>query len=289
MKILVTGAAGMLGSDLLEVLKDHGQVRGVDVDDFDITNRQDCLEKVSGIKPDWIINAAAFTAVDACEDQYDTAYAVNATGAANMAAAAKQSGARLVHISTDYVFDGKASEPYMEDAITNPQTKYGRSKREGEIRVINILHDRAMIIRTAWLFGAHGKNFVDTILSLADKGHPLRIVDDQIGSPTFTRDLAAGILKLVHQKATGIIHLTNSDWTSWYGFASHFLKKTHPDLQVIPIPSSEYPLPAPRPGYSVLSQEKFCKITGCSMPDWRDAVIRYVRSQHPGRLKECVV
>ncbi len=288
MKILVTGADGMLGHDLMTVLKDTGWVEGVDIHDFDITVQQDCMKMVMAIDPDWIVNSAAFTAVDDCENLYQKAYAVNAIGAANMAEAAKASGARMVHISTDYVFDGMASEPYSEDATPNPQTKYGITKLAGENRVIGILGDRVLVVRTAWLFGAHGKNFVDTILNIADRGNPLKVVADQIGSPTYTLDLASGIQKLIQREASGIVHVTSSGSTSWHGFASFFLKKTHPDIRVMPIPASEYPLPTPRPAYSVLALDRFTKITDNSMPDWHNAVDRYLKTHHPSRLKENV-
>lgn len=286
MKILVTGAGGMLGNDLMTVLKDTGWVEGVDINDFDITVQQDCMKMVMTIKPDWIVNSAAFTAVDDCENLYEKAYAVNAVGAANIAEAAKVSGARMVHISTDYVFDGNSSEPYSEEAITNPQTKYGISKLEGENRVIHILKDRALVVRTAWLFGAHGKNFVETILKIADRGNPLKVVADQVGSPTYTLDLASGIKSLIQCEASGIVHVTNSGYTSWHGFASFFLKKTHPHIHVVPIPASEYPLPTPRPGYSVLALNRFTKITDSYMPDWHDAVDRYLKTHHFNRLEE---
>lgn len=284
MKILVFGAAGMLGHDLMDVLTGLHSLTGVDLEECDIRDAEACLSLVRRLEPDWIVNSAAFTAVDECETRQDEAMAVNATGPENLARAARTCGARLLHVSTDYVFNGEGIRPYCETDLPDPRTAYGRTKLEGEIRVGRIMGEHALIVRTAWLFGHHGKNFVDTILGLADRNPVIRVVNDQWGCPTFSRDLAAGIGNLIRHGARGIVHVTNSGYTTWHEFAAYFLSKTHPEVRVEPVPTSEFPRPAPRPRYSVLSTSHFKNITGGFLPAWQNAVDRYLSVRYPELL-----
>ncbi len=271
----------MLGSDLIVSLANRASVIGVDMDDFDIRDKTACTLKVSSINPDCIVNCAAYTNVDGSESNFDEAMAVNAFGAENMALAARQADAFFVQISTDYVYDGSKAEPYTENDKVNPINNYGRTKLEGETRVLKVLPEKTLIIRTAWLFGAHGSNFIETIIKIAKTRETVGVINDQTGCPTFTQDLAAGIADLIRKKAKGIVHLTNSGNTSWYGFASFFMGLVNPRVSVLPIPARDYPLPAKRPEYSVLSLEKYKNITGNVPPNWKDAVRRYLKIKHP--------
>lgn len=281
MKILVTGAAGMLGHDLMAILTGQAIVAGVDLADCDIRDADACRSMIRSIHPDWIINAAAFTAVDECESNPDLAMAVNAAGAENLARSARDIGAGMVQVSTDYVFNGESDAPYCEADTPDPRTVYGRSKLEGEIRVRQQLPDRSLIVRTAWLFGLHGRNFVDTILGIAENRTVISVVNDQSGCPTFSMDLAAGIANLVHMGAHGIVNVTNSGTTTWHGFASYFLQKTHPAITVKAVSTTEFPRPAPRPKFSVLASGRFKSLTGSVLPDWKDAVDRYLVLKYP--------
>jgi dTDP-4-dehydrorhamnose reductase len=281
MKILITGAKGMLGSDLMTSLAGLGTVAGVDIGDFDIRDAEECNKAVKNVQPDCIVNCAAYTAVDKCEEFCSDAMQINALGAENMARAAQKQNASFVQISTDYVYDGTKTEPYTEDDPVNPVNCYGQTKLEAEKRVRCVLSDDVLIVRTAWLFGVHGANFVETIIRIAQTRRVLKVIDDQLGCPTFTQDLAKGIGELIQKQAKGIVHLTNSGYTSWYEFANYFMNIIDSSLTIIPIPTDEYPLPAHRPAYSVLSQKKYRTITGNVLPHWKDAVNRYLAVKHP--------
>jgi len=288
MKILVIGSEGMLGADLVQVTRENNEVIGLDIQDLDITNRDKCITVIRDILPDWIINSAAYTAVDDCETNSEAAMRVNAAGAGNLAEAASEAGSRLVHISTDYVFDGTASQPYKEFDTVNPQTVYGETKLEGEKSVQRFLPDNSLIVRTSWLFGSNGNNFIDTILNIASQGKPLRIVSDQTGCPTFTADLAAAIYSLILQDTTGIVHVTNSGFTTWYDFATYFLSKTYPEIDVKPVTTDDFPVAAKRPAYSVLSTARLKMIIGEDLPAWQNAVDRYLTIKYSGQLKEII-
>ena len=282
MKILVTGAKGMLGFDLVPALENIADVTAVDIDDFDITDAKQCQAALQDLQPQWVVHAAAYTQVDKCESERELAMQVNGVGAGNMALACSQVNAKMIYFSTDYVFDGTNREPYPEDADANPLSIYGQSKLMGEKRVTENLQHHALILRTSWLYGIHGKNFVETMIRLGKSNKTLRVVNDQTGSPTFTQDLAQATKKLLELNAGGIIHVCNQGTTTWYGFAKYILEKMCPETNLVPVSTEEYPLPAKRPAYSVMQTEKYRMITGDLLPDWQNAVDRYLNMKnHP--------
>lgn len=251
MKILVTGSEGQLGSDLLKILPESHEVLGCDIQDWDITDLPTALENVKKIKPEVVINAAAYTDVDGCELNPDLAYRVNTLGAHNLAIASHKVGAVMVHVSTDFIFDGKKGSPYLEFDPPNPLSVYGKSKLASEQWVAAVLNTY-FVVRTAWLYGRKGKNFVKTILRLAQEREVLRIVDDQIGSPTYSWDLARKIAELIETQAYGVYHATNTGQTSWYEFARDILRLAGKKAKVERISSEELARPAARPAFSVL-------------------------------------
>ena len=269
---LVVGAAGMLGTDLVDVLAAHGEtVAGADRSVVDVLSPESCAAGVAGF--DVVVNCAAWTAVDAAETHEGQAFAVNAVGAANLARAAAAAGARTVHVSTDYVFDGQATSPYAEDAAVAPRTAYGRTKAAGEWATL-AQDPRALVVRTAWLYGAHGKNFAATMLRLAGERETLSVVDDQRGSPTWTVDLAEAIHRLVVADAEpGHWHATGEGETTWCGFARAVFEGAGLDPErVLPTTTDAYPLPAPRPAYSVLGKQRWAA-AGLTPPrSWQDAL-----------------
>jgi dTDP-4-dehydrorhamnose reductase len=281
---LVTGAAGMLGRDLTSLLaKRREEFTAAGRADLDITDAAATLAAVAAVKPDVVVNCAAWTAVDAAEEHEAAALAVNGAGAANLAAACAATGALLVHPSTDYVFDGQASEPYPEDAATAPAGAYGRTKLAGEQAIRAALPDSSYIVRTAWLYGAHGKNFVKTMLRLAGNGTEPGVVADQHGQPTWTADVAEQVYALVVSAApAGIYHATSSGQTSWYGFAAEifdlYQQQTNDaerkPMSPRPIATSDYPTPAKRPAYSVLGHAAWAAAGIAPIGDWQDALRR---------------
>jgi dTDP-4-dehydrorhamnose reductase len=286
---LVTGAAGMLGRDLTALLADRGEeFTALGRADLDITDDAAVAAAVSSVKPDVVVNCAAWTAVDAAEEHEDEALAINGYGAANLAAACGLAGALLVHPSTDYVFDGQAGTPYAENAPTAPAGAYGRTKLAGERAVNATLPDASYIVRTAWLYGAHGKNFVKTMLRLAGNGTAPGVVADQHGQPTWTADVAAQIYALIDQDAPpGVYHATSSGQTTWFGFAEEIFtlhRSAHGQdqndqsergrLTPRPVTTAEYPVPAPRPAYSVLGHRAWHAAGIEPIGDWRDALHR---------------
>lgn len=280
MRILILGARGMLGQDLVPFLSLSYAVIPRDIQDFDITDAERVKEEVLALKPQVIINAAAYTDVDGCETNKELAFSVNAQGAANIARACVIAQARLIHLSTDYVFDGSSANPYQEEEKPNPLNIYGLSKLQGEVAIQKSGADY-LIIRTQWLYGAHGKNFVDTIIRLSRQEKELRIVTDQRGSPTYTMDLSWAIKVLIEKNAQGIIHVANSGSCTWYEFASEILRQLRLNqIPVIPISSAELGRPAQRPANSILNCHKFEKITGGKMRPWKDALRDYLFSRH---------
>jgi dTDP-4-dehydrorhamnose reductase len=278
MKILLLGAQGMLGSDLQPILSAKHEVLGKDIQDFDITDRDQVVEEIAALRPDVVINAAAFTDVDGCESHRDTAFAVNGEGAFHVALGCAHVGCKMIHFSTDYVFDGASPTPYPEDFPAHPLNVYGKSKLQGELYVRKVLQDY-LIVRTAWLYGRHGKNFVDTILRLAGERDELRVVDDQRGSPTFTRDLGHAVSRLLEENIRGILHVTSSDSCTWFEFARKILelKKILPEkARVVPISSSELSRPARRPAYSVLNCSRLEQTTGLRMRIWEEGLKEYL-------------
>ena len=274
MKILITGAYGMLGSDLREVLKNH-ELIVTGSKDLDITDEGDVIDFIDENSPDIVINAAAYTAVDDCETNYDEAYAVNAIGPKNLAIACKKQDVPLVHISTDYVFDGSKRTPLLENDALGPQSAYGKTKLEGE-KFIQEYTDKYFILRTAWLYGIHGNNFVQTMLSLAENHDEITVVDDQIGSPTYSLDLAVSIANLLNSDKYGIYHLTNEGECSWYEFSKRIFELSDVDVKVLPVTTEEFPRPAPRPHYSVLSNQKWIKAGFPPMRKYEEALSDYL-------------
>jgi dTDP-4-dehydrorhamnose reductase len=269
----------MLGSDLMEALGRGHDVSGIDRDEFDITAVEDCLRVVEEFKPDVIVNAAAYTDVDGCETNRDACFAVNAEGVRNIADACKGRKTKIVHYSTDYVFDGTKGEPYLEDDPCRPINLYGESKRKGEEALIESAEDH-VLIRTAWLYGRQGKNFVKAILAKAKDDGKLRVVDDQVGSPTYSLDLAQATKLLVERDSRGIYHVTNRGVCSWYQFAQRIVEYAQlSGVTVEPIKSSEIDRKAKRPPYSVLSNRKFMDTTRTAMRPWQVALNEYLTGQ----------
>ena len=275
---LVTGAGGMLGRDLVAALADRGEpVSGMDRASLDVTDDAAVADAVASARPDVVVNCAAWTAVDdaeACEEQ---ALAVNAGGAAVLAAACAGSGGsgtRLVQVSTDYVFAGDAGRPYAEDDVPAPRTAYGRTKLAGERAVLSRLPGSGYVVRTAWLYGAHGPNFVKTMIRLSGQRPTVDVVDDQRGQPTWTADVARHIIALIDSAARpGIYHATSAGQTTWYGLAREIFDLLGADpSRVRPVPSSAFPRPAQRPAYSVLGHGAWSGPGIDPIGDWRAAL-----------------
>lgn len=284
-KIMITGASGQLGLALYGLLKDKPEykllrtdaVPGEDgaIQALDITKEDEVKDYVKQLAPDIIINCAAFTAVDLCETEEEKAFRINALGPGYLAEAAEMSGAKLVHVSTDYVFDGQASSPYIEDAPTNPASAYGRTKQAGD-ELVQKNCSRYFILRTAWVYG-EGKNFVKTMLRLAQSGNKLRVVSDQFGTPTSALELARAIIFLMETESYGIYHATCEGSTNWYEFACTIFQAVGMEVEVEPISSSEYAAPAPRPMYSILDNKALRERHNYYMKDWKEAFYEYLR------------
>jgi len=275
-KVLVTGIRGMLGSDVTAVFAPQARVFPADRSSLDITDPAACRRAVKSISPDMVINCAAFAKVDLCETAPETAFLVNAGGPANLALACRDFGALLVHISTDYIFGGVGSRPYREEDPAAPINVYGASKLAGEQAVTASGADH-LIVRTAWLYGRAGPNFVDTILGLAAERERLAVVDDQWGSPTFTQDLARGLWSLIARGARGTVHVTNRGTCTWCTLARAALNFTGQDPErVCPVTAAAYPRPARRPAYSVLDTSRFAAITGENLRPWEEALREYL-------------
>jgi len=271
MSYLITGATGMLGQDLQQVLAGR-DVTALGRAELDVTDPDAVEAAVAG--HDIVLNCAAYTHVDDAETHEDTAFAVNATGAANLARAAAAHGAKLVQLSTDYVFDGTATTPYPEDAPRHPVSAYGRTKAEGERLALELNPTRTYIVRIAWLYGAHGPNFVKTMLRLAAQNETVNVVDDQVGQPTWTLDVARQLVAMLDADLDpGIYHATSSGSTSWYGFAQAIFNFAglDPD-RVKPIPSAQFLRPAPRPAYSVLGHARWQQAGHPPLRDWEAAL-----------------
>jgi len=245
--------------------------------DVDIRDAVQVRDAVSRLRPNWIVLAAAYTDVDGCERQPELAYSVNRDGALNVAEAAKLIGARLIFLSTDYVFDGRKTSPYEVDDERNPQSVYGCSKAEAEIRLLEVVPN-CCIARTSWLFGTGGRCFPDTILKLAANRPMLEVVNDQRGCPTYATDLARALIQLCRKDASGIVHVTNSGDCSWFEFAQVIIEGSGGSTEVKPVSSLQMARPAPRPAYSVLSATSLRR-HGIEMSEWKDAVRRYLQER----------
>ena len=273
MRILVTGANGQLGREVARqggahqlILAGHNML--------DITSEKNVREIFAAAKPEAVIHCAAYTNVDGAETDQDGAFKANVIGSQNLAAACLETGARLVQVSTDYVFDGNTDTVYLEFDKTNPQTVYGRTKCQGEEIVRQVL-GRHYIVRTAWLYG-EGSNFVRTMLKLAEKNETLRVVHDQIGTPTSTVDLTKAIYKLLASDAYGTYHGTCQGQCSWYDFACEIFQQAGKKIKVLPVTSEVFPRPAKRPNYSVLDNQMLRMTVGDPMREWRDALKEYL-------------
>jgi dTDP-4-dehydrorhamnose reductase len=271
MRIVITGAKGQLGYELLPACGRLGEVVGVDLPEWDLT-REDAAERLAALAPDWVIHAAAATDVDRCEREPAWAMAVNAGATARVAEACRRCGAGLVYVSTDYVFDGSKGSPYAETDLPAPRSEYGRSKLEGE-RIVQRVAPRWVIARTAWLYGAHGKNFVKTILQKACGCEPLKVVDDQVGSPTYAADLAGALATVVERGLDGTYHLTNGGSCSWYEFTGEILRQgRRMQVSLSPISTSALGRQAPRPAYSVLGNQAWLAVGNPPLRPWPEAL-----------------
>jgi dTDP-4-dehydrorhamnose reductase len=251
MKIMIIGSEGMLGHDLFDVLSVDNEVSTTTIDTLDITDINKTIKTVKENNPDVLIHAAAFTDVDGSESNPDLAFKVNAIGTRNVAVACHEANCAMVYICTDYVFDGTNKSPYHEYDKTNPLSVYGKTKHTGEVYIRDIL-SKFYIVRTAWLYGYHGPNFVTTMLNLAKTTKNISVVNDQTGSPTYTVDLANAIALLIKKPSYGIYHITNSESCSWYEFAEEIFKQANIEIELKPVTTEEFPRPAPRPKSSVL-------------------------------------
>jgi len=276
MNVMILGASGLLGKALVREWNGD-DVLGLGSKDVDVRDAGKVREVVDRARPDCIVLAAAYTDVDGCESHPDLAFAVNRDGPLNVAQAAKRIGAKLLFLSSDYVFDGKKTLPYETDDARNPQSVYGHSKAEAEVRLLDALPE-CCIVRTSWLFGMGGKCFPDTILKLAANRPALDVVDDQRGCPTYSVDLARAIIALCRNQARGIVHVTNSGYCSWFEFAQEIVKGAGLATEVRPLSSQQMARPAPRPGYSVLSPKSLQQY-GIATPKWQDALQRYLQER----------
>ncbi|WP_134683471.1 dTDP-4-dehydrorhamnose reductase [Brevibacillus migulae] len=281
MRILVTGGKGQLGVEVTNTLmaNDH-QVCSYGRDELDITNLDEVIKTIENLRPEVIVHTAAYTQVDKAEQEVDQAYLVNAYGTRNIAVAAEKIGAKLIYISTDYVFDGESNIPYTEFVPTNPRTVYGKSKLAGE-KFVQQLSSKFFILRTSWVYGKHGNNFVRTMLKLATQQPELRVVHDQVGCPTYTRDLAEFISKVMYSEKYGIYHVSNAGQCSWYEFAKAIFEETRSnDIRITPVTTVDFPRPAPRPRYSVFDHMAI-RLNGFQpIRPWKDALKDYLDEMH---------
>ncbi len=289
MKIMITGARGQLGTDCDLILRRRHEVMALAKDDMDITNVSDVDARIKHFLPDVIINCAAYTQVDQCETEKNAAWKVNVAGAENLAGCTEKYESRLIHVSTDYVFDGLKSvpEPYVETDETNPVSYYGKTKLEGE-KAVKIATDRFIIVRTAWLYGISGHNFLKTMLKLSFKSsdNKIKVVNDQFGSPTWTYRLALQIEKLIETNYRGIFHATAEGYCTWYTLADHFLKKMDVPHRMMPCTTLEYPTPAARPMNSILENRNL-KDKGMNiMSHWETDIDEFVSNFRKVLIKE---
>lgn len=277
MKVLITGAKGQLGNNVRIEMQAAGcEVIAVDVDDLDLLKTELIADQISEYNADWVINCAAYTQVDRAEDEPDMAFSINRDAAREIATGVSRTNGNLLHISTDYIFDGKKNTPYKEDDEAKPLSIYGASKLEGE-NEIRLILPNALILRTAWVYGVFGNNFVKTILQLASNRSELKIVSDQVGSPTWAFDIARTIAALINMNESGTYNFTSQAEVSWYDFACEILNNARQldykivTENVVPISTSEYPAKAVRPKYSALSNEKINNLLG-SGPEWKKSL-----------------
>lgn len=277
MKVLVTGVKGQLGYDVVKELEKRGiEAVGVDIEEMDITDAASVDAVIKGAAPDAVIHCAAYTAVDAAEDNVEICRKVNADGPRNIALVCKELDIKMIQISTDYVFDGLGERPWEPEDEANPQSIYGLTKYEGEQAVMTNL-DKYFIVRIAWVFGINGKNFVKTMINLGKTRDKLTVVCDQFGSPTYTYDLARLLVDMVQSDKYGIYHATNEGYCNWYEFACEIFKQAGISVEVTPVTSDQYPAKAKRPFNSRMSKDKLEENGFERLPDWKDALERYLK------------
>ncbi len=277
-KVLVTGARGQLGTDLMNELEKQGLTGiGVDIDEMDITDALACQKVISESGADAVIHCAAYTAVDAAEDNVDLCRRINADGTRNVALACRDAGIKMMYISTDYVFDGQGTRPWEPDDKRDPLNVYGQTKYEGELAVEELI-EKFFIVRIAWVFGVAGNNFIKTMLRLGKERGAVSVVDDQIGSPTYTYDLARLLTDMIQTEKYGRYHATNEGLCSWYEFAVEIFKQAGmTEVTVTPVDSSKFPAKATRPRNSRISKEKLSEHGFVRLPSWQDALKRYLK------------
>ncbi len=275
-KVVITGAKGMLGQDLSKILTEEKFLPiETDIHNMDITNYDEVRKVLEEKKPDFIIHGAAYTNVDGAQSDAETAFLINKDGTSNIAKASAEIGIPIVYISTDYVFDGTKNKPYLPKDKTCPINIYGESKLAGELAVQS-LNPKHYIVRTSWLYGHNGKNFVETMINLASKQKELRVINDQVGCPTWSIELAKAIVNVIkNNKPYGIYHVCGSGFTSWHGFAEKIMELSGLDVKVVPVATEEFPTPARRPQYSIMENNGIC-------PDWQISLENYIKLR-----KEC--
>jgi dTDP-4-dehydrorhamnose reductase len=275
-RLLITGGLGLLGKEIEAAFRDRAEVRTTDLEEWDVTDPAACRREVDGFRPDVVIHCAAYTAVDRAESEAAFASLLNVEGTRNVARACRERGALMVTFGTDYIFDGTSRRPYREEDAANPLSVYGTTKWAAEQALREEGGDH-LLVRSQWMFGPAGKNFIRTILEKARRGKTLRVVSDQVGCPTFSRDLADAVRKLLEAGARGTVHFSGEGETSWFGLARHVLQRCGLSTgSLFAAQTRDLPYPAPRPAYGVLSKEKYRAITGVSPRSWEEAVGEYL-------------
>ena len=281
MRLLITGGHGLLGQEIARVFEGSAGIRSTDREEWDVTDPEACRREVDAFRPDVVIHCAGYTAVDRAESEAEKALLLNVEGTRNVARACRRRGALMVTFGTDYIFDGASSRPYREEDPANPLSVYGRTKWAAEQALREEGGDH-LLVRTQWMFGPAGRNFIRTILEKARRGETLRVASDQVGCPTFSRDLAGAVRNLLGARVRGSVHFSSEGETSWYGLARHVLERCGlPAALLSPARTRELPYPAPRPAYGVLSKEKYRTVTGASPRPWEEAVGEYLEMIDP--------
>jgi dTDP-4-dehydrorhamnose reductase len=280
-RLLITGGLGLLGQEIARVFEGSAGIRSTDREEWDVTDPAACRREIDGFRPDVVIHCAAYTAVDRAESEPAIASLLNVEGTRNVARACRERGALMVTFGTDYIFDGASGRPYREEDPANPLSVYGKTKWAAE-RALREEGGDHLLVRTQWLFGPAGKNFIRTILEKARRGETLRVASDQVGCPTFSRDLACAVRNLLGARARGTVHFSGEGETNWFDLARHVLERCGlPAALLSPARTRDLPYPAPRPAYGVLSKEKYRAVTGISPRPWEEAVGEYLEMIAP--------